>query len=413
MKLVALTASAQAMLAAGTALQAFMLLHAQDQHSFGQFALVMLWLGWCLALSAALTGAPALIRRQRYASQLWQLANRRLAAVLALLAIGLFQFWQLSWLATLCFAFSHFCLVSRTLQRQLLHQNGNSVRAAQQDWAYALLIIGGTLALFICDQLTLSALASLNAAAGCWLLWLLRQSAHAKLPDQKSLANKLSGQRQLSLRRGWPLLHAGFRQQGAAALTGVLAIELLANGYLYLAGSWLGPASVAPFAAILLVFRPTAVLVQGMSQRWRPDLWLLLQQPNATTQLTQQVRQMLRTLCWLVAGNVLLATLLLAVVPGFIWPHGELDLLWLLLPVAAVLVMLRAGRQIWMLLLQAQNRFADLAKAELTPALSLLPVCLVLLALQMPLIWLMIAATVAELWVSVRVYRAAMQLNKE
>lgn len=412
MKLVALTASAQAMLAAGTALQAFMLLHAQDQHSFGQFALVMLWLGWCLALSAALTGAPALIRRQRYASQLWQLANRRLAAVLALLAIGLFQFWQLSWLATLCFAFSHFCLVSRTLQRQLLHQAGDSVSAAQQDWAYALLIIGGTLALFICDQLTLSALASLNAAAGCWLLWLLRQSAHSKLSYQKSSTYQWSG-RQLSLRRGWPLLRAGFRQQGAAALTGVAAIELLANGYLYLAGSWLGPASVAPFAAILLLFRPTAVLVQGMSQRWRPDLWLLVQQDNAATQLTLQIRQMLRTVCWLLAGNVLLATLLLAVVPALIWPHGQADVLWHLLPVAAVLVMLRSGRQIWLLLLQAQNRFADLAKAELTPALSLLPVCLLLLALQMPLIWLMIAATVAELWVSVRVYCAATLHKKE
>jgi|GEM_PF-6144875 len=403
MKLVALTASAQAMLAAGTALQAFMLLHAADQHSFGQFALVMLWLGWCLALSAALTGASALIRRQRYASQLWQIANRRLAALLALLAVVLFHFWQLPLFATVGFAFSHFCLVSRALQRQLLHQDGASVRAAQQDWAYALLIICASLGLFITEQFSLSTLAALNALAGCCLLWWLRDSASRGSP----------GKRQPGLRRGWPLLYAGFRQQGAAALTGVVAIELLANGYLYLAGSWLGPAAVAPFAAILLLFRPTAVLLQGMSQRWRPDLWLLLQQGIAAGQLVQQLRPKLKAILLVLLANLVIALVLLIWLPGLLWPHGEVSQLWSLLPVAACLVLLRAVRQLWLLLLQAQNRFTDLAKAELTPALWLLPCCLWLLALQTPLIWLMIAATCAELWVSIRVYRAAMLQKKE
>lgn len=394
MKLWWLTAIAQAMLAAGTALQAFLLLHASGQVVFGQFALVMLWLGLCLSLLSALTGAPALIRQQAYAQALWLQVNRWLSLLLSLLGIGLFLCWQLPLWPALLLAVSHYCLLSRSLQRQLLHQQGQSHQAAIQDLCYGAAVALATLLLFVTEQLNLAQLALVNALLGLCL--------QAAMFWQRQQARRWRAVRlqPVSLRRGWPLVQDGLRRQGRAAFAGVLAVELIANGYLYLIGSWHGPAAVAPFAAVLLLYRPVAVLLQGVSQRWRPELWQLVQQ-----QLP--VNLLLRRALWfgvvLVLGNSVAAIALLYQWPALVWPDLPVAPLLQLLPVVTLLVLARVLRQPRVLLLQAQNQFAALARIELQAAAMLLPLCAVLLWLQYAPIWLMIAALLAEVAVTAAV----------
>jgi len=383
-----LTAAAQAMLAGGTALQAFLLLHASGQQVFGQFALVMLWFGLSSSLLSALTGAPMLIRQQAYAQALWLRVHRWLALLLASAGLGAFLLWQLPLWPALLFAVSHYCLLSRTLQRQLLHQQGQSRLAAWQDFSFGLFIATLTLVLFYYDQLNLAQLALLNAVAALLLQLALHWQAKALLRSRRT-----------RLRRGYVLLLDGLRHQGRAALTGVLAVELMANGYLYLLGSVAGPALVAPFAAVLLLFRPVAVLVQGVSQRWRPDLWLLVQQQASVRSL---VRRAISFGVLLVIGNLLVAWLLLTCWPALVWPGQSASQVLELLPWVALLVLVRIIRQPLVLLLQAQNRFGLLSRSELYPALCLIPAALLLLWLQWPVIWLMIAALVAETAVTVR-----------
>lgn len=394
MKLWWLTAIAQAMLAAGTALQAFLLLHASGQVVFGQFALVMLWLGLCLSLLSALTGAPALIRQQAYAQALWLQVNRWLSLLLSLLGIGLFLCWQLPLWPALLLAVSHYCLLSRSLQRQLLHQQGQSHQAAIQDLWYGAAVALATLLLFVTEQLNLAQLALVNALLGLCLqmamFWQRRQARRWRAVRLQPV----------SLRRGWPLVQDGLRRQGRAAFAGVLAVELIANGYLYLIGSWHGPAAVAPFAAVLLLYRPVAVLLQGVSQRWRPELWQLVQQ-----QLP--VNLLLCRALWfgvaLVLGNSVAAIALLYQWPALVWPDLPVAPLLQLLPVVTLLVLARVLRQPRVLLLQAQNQFAALARIELQAAAMLLPLCAVLLWLQYAPIWLMIAALLAEVAVTAAV----------
>lgn len=394
MKLWWLTAIAQAMLAAGTALQAFLLLHASGQAVFGQFALVMLWLGLCLSLLSALTGAPALIRQQAYAQALWLQVNRWLSLLLSLLGIGLFLCWQLPLWPALLLAVSHYCLLSRSLQRQLLHQQGQSHQAAIQDLCYGAAVALATLLLFVTEQLNLAQLALVNALLGlCLQMAMFWQRQQAR----RWRAVRLQP---VSLRRGWPLVQDGLRRQGRAAFAGVLAVELIANGYLYLIGSWHGPAAVAPFAAVLLLYRPVAVLLQGVSQRWRPELWQLVQQ-----QLP--VNLLLRRALWfgvvLVLGNSVAAIALLHQWPALVWPGLPVAPLLQLLPVVTLLVLARVLRQPRVLLLQAQNQFAALARIELQAAAMLLLLCAVLLWLQYAPIWLMISALLAEVAVTAAV----------
>lgn len=350
------TAGAQAALAFVTALQALLLLHSQHSAAdaqasplaFGQFSLTLLWLGTALSFSSALFGAPLLIRQSARASALFWQAQLYFAGGCALITALLLWLWQAPLAAQLGFALAHFLALLRSLLKQLQQQRGQYGRVVLQDLLYATLVSAGTLGLFLSDSLTLARVGGLNAV----LLALLLLSDLAQIRQLQRMAAQ---------RWHRPLWRRAWQQQGKAACAGVLAVELLANSYLYLFGAWHGAAVVAPVAAAALLFRPVGVLLQGMLQQWRPQLRHAVVAGGVNPALLQMMQQLSLAA---VLGNVLLAALLLGCWPALIWPAGaDQQFLWLCL-LMAVLTALRAARQTPVLLLQAQDRFAELARAQ-------------------------------------------------
>jgi hypothetical protein len=347
------TASAQAALAFVTALQALLLLHsaadpAASAHSFGQFSLAQLWLGTALSFSSALFGAPLLIRQSWRASALFWRAQLYFAIGCAVVTALLLWLWQAPLTAQLSFALAHLFALLRSLLKQMQQQRGAFVRVALQDLLYATLVSGLTLWLFLTDKLTLTLLGGLNALL---LLLLL-------LTDVKTIR-----QLQQLARQRWhrPLWWRVWQQQGKAACGGVLAVELLANSYLYMLAAWYGAAAVAPLAAAVLLFRPAAVLLQGMIQHWRPRL---RQQVVSGHALTPQLRSMRRRSLAAVGTNMLLAALVLGFWPVLIWPAGATLGFVGLCGLMALLTALRAMRQVPVSQLQVQDRFVALTQAQ-------------------------------------------------
>ncbi|MDZ7870859.1 MAG: hypothetical protein U5L02_16935 [Rheinheimera sp.] len=366
---VAGTASAQAALAFVTALQAFLLLHSSANAvnnglAFGQFSLTLLWLGTALSLSSALFGAPLLIRQTKRASALfWQL-QLYFACGCALMSALLLWLWQAPLAAQIGFALAHGLALARSLLKQLQQQRQQFRRVALQDLCYATLVCTLTLWLFVSELLTLQALGWLNALLLALLL----------LSDVK-LIRKL--QRLASQRWHRPLWWRAWLQQGKAACGGVLAIELLANSYLYLLGAWHGAAAVAPVAAAALLFRPVGVLLQGMQQQWRPQLRQAVVAGKVQAPLLRAMQQLSLAA---VLGNSLLAALLLGYWPELVWPAGADQQFLALCVLMAVLTALRAARQTPVLLLQAEDRFAILARAQWPFAVGVAALVMLLLA---------------------------------
>ncbi|WP_348728337.1 hypothetical protein [Rheinheimera texasensis] len=363
---VAGTAVAQAALAFVTALQAFLLLHSSADNSlaFGQFSLSLLWLGTALSLSSALFGAPLLIRQTRRASALfWQL-QLYFACGCALLSALLLWQWQAPLSAQIGFVLAHGLALARSLLKQLQQQRQQFRRVALQDLSYASLVCALTLWMFVSEKLTLTALGWLNALLLALLL----------LSDLR-LIRKL--QRLSAQRWHRPLWWRAWQQQAKAACAGVLAIELLANSYLYLLGAWHGAAAVAPVAAAALLFRPVGVLLQGMQQQWRPQLRQAVVTGRVQAPLLRGMQQLSLAA---VLGNGLLAALLLGYWPTLIWPAGADRQFFTLCMLMAVLTALRAARQTPVLLLQAENRFAILARAQWPFALGVAALVMLLLA---------------------------------
>lgn len=366
---VAGTATAQAALAFVTALQAFLLLHSSANAvnnvlAFGQFSLTLLWLGTALSLSSALFGAPLLIRQTKRASALfWQL-QLYFAVGCALMSALLLWLWQAPLAAQIGFALAHGLALARSLLKQLQQQRQQFRRVALQDLSYATLVCTLTLGLFVSAQLTLTALGWLNALLLALLLL-------TDLPLIRQL------QRLTSQRWHRPLWWRAWQQQAKAACAGVLAIELLANSYLYLLGAWHGAAAVAPVAAAALLFRPVGVLLQGMQQQWRPQLRQAVVTGRVQAPLLRAMQQLSLAA---VLGNALLAALLLGLWPTLIWPAGiDQPFLWLCL-LMALLTALRAARQTPVLLLQAKDRFAVLARAQWPFAAGVAALVVLLLA---------------------------------
>lgn len=363
---VAGTATAQAALAFVTALQAFLLLHSSADNSlaFGQFSLSLLWLGTALSLSSALFGAPLLIRQTRRASALFWRLQLYFACGCALLSALLLWQWQAPLSAQIGFALAHGLTLARSLLKQLQQQRQQFRRVALQDLSYASLVCALTLWMFVSEKLTLTALGWLNALLLALLL----------LSDLR-LIRKL--QRLSAQRWHRPLWWRAWLQQGKAACGGVLAVELLANSYLYLLGVWHGAAAVAPVAAAALLFRPVGVLLQGMQQQWRPQLRQAVVTGRVQAPLLRAMQQLSLTA---VLGNALLAALLLGYWPTLISPAGADRQFFTLCMLMAVLAALRAARQTPVLLLQAENRFAILARAQWPFALGVAALVMLLLA---------------------------------
>lgn len=347
------SAGAQAALAAVTALQAFLLLHsASDSDSatlpFAQFSLTVMWLSLALSASSALFGAPLLIRPQRRPAAVFWQKQCVFALCCALCSMMLLLWWQASVFAAVGFALAHLLALLRAFLKQLQQQQGAYNKVAVEDWWYALLTIGATLLLFCFDALSLAAVGWLNALV---LLLLL-------LMD-KAMFRTL--QRPVSAKWRLVLWSQAWQQQGKAACSGVLAVELLANSYMYLLSGWHGAAAVAPYAAAALLFRPAGVILQGMQQRWRPEL----REAVLGRQSMQLLRsEMQRVSLLAVLLNAVAAALLLCFAPELIWPAvatAEFSLICLMM---AVLTALRAARQAPVLQLQAQNRFSLVARLQ-------------------------------------------------
>ncbi len=412
MRRLMLTSTAQALLAASTALQALLLLHGDDATAFGQFALSMLWLTLALGVQQALIGAPMLIRKHHAQRLLLRLADW-LALLLCRAALLLLLCWQLAWQLALLTALSQFGLLRRAARRQLQHQQGAFRLAAMQDSAFALVQISGCLLLWWAGALQLPALVMLNLSAVLLqeLLMVFRpmlaQAAHtsarrvpqtsalhtqalytqtlqtqapqAEAPAMQPKDGALITAGRITRQRLWLTARACYLRQGRAALRGVFYVELLANGALYLLGFWHGPAAVAPLSAAALLWRPAAVVLAGMSQRWRPELRQRVLTGQPLVMLMREIRQVSLGLLLL---NALAALLVLLWVPKLIWPAGTTGDFIMICIVTALLSALRGWRQADVMRLQALDKFAALASAQQSPAL---------LAMLLAALWIALA----------------------
>lgn len=415
MRRLMLTSTAQALLAASTALQALLLLHGDDATAFGQFALSMLWLTLALGVQQALIGAPMLIRKHHAQRLLLRLADW-LALLLCLAALLLLLCWQLAWQLALLIALSQFGLLRRAARRQLQHQQGAFRLAALQDSAFALVQISGCLLLWWAGALQLPALVMLNLSAvllqellvvfrpmraqaaytsakrvpqtsALYTQTLQTQAPQTQTPQTQALQapamqpkdGALITAGRITRQRLWLTARACYLRQGRAALRGVFYVELLANGALYLLGFWHGPAAVAPLSAAALLWRPAAVVLAGMSQRWRPELRQRVLTGQPLAMLMREVRQVSLGLLLL---NALAALLVLLWVPNLIWPAGMSGGFIMICMLTALLSALRGWRQADVMRLQALDKFAALANAQQSPAL---------LAMLLAALWIALA----------------------
>jgi hypothetical protein len=226
-------------------------------------------------------------------------------------------------------------------------------------------------------------------------------------------------------------LRYAFGRWALPAFVGVLAVEASVNLHHYLLTLWHGPAVYAPFAFLLLLFRPLALLQHNMVQHERARLVAIFRrhdgpqtQPeqmlaehsttNTDAELIRQwlVRLQRQTmLAWL--ANIGLMMALFAILhygqPEFLpklWgPLAQhVTALWCLIIGCILLCLGRAWRAPYSALLQAKGDILWLSRCSSWQAICAVPLCSVFLW-YLPYIWILVPMLLLELWLIWQLHR--------
>ena len=209
------------------------------------------------------------------------------------------------------------------------------------------------------------------------------------------------------------------------ALLGVLAVEASVNLHHYLLTLWHGPAVYAPFAFLLLLFRPLALLQHNMIQHERAKFVAIFRrndglqtQPElrfaehstTTDSDAHLIRQWLARLqrqtvrAWLANIGLMIAVFAIlhfaqpAFLPKLWGPLAQqLPALWCLIIGCILLCLGRAWRAPYSALLQARGDILWLSRCSSWQAICAVPLCSVFLW-YLPYIWILVPMLLLELW---------------
>ena len=354
-------------------LLAYSLLQSAPVADYGSFAFVLVLQAFGFSLLNALIGAPLLILQHQQPVQPAALkAFFWLVLALALLLAGVQALFLLaqgySWQLALVFAAGSVMLMLRWYGR-LRFQNMSPRWLVLSDGLFSIAVL--VLLLLVWGWASITGLPLLTLEVSGWILLLATMLSMWPFISDFYL--------QWQSRTDWTLLRLGFRQQGRAALLGVMTVEISANLHSYLLVALAGSAAFAPVAAAMLFFRPLAVVQGSLLQSERPALARALTLPSLIGQ--QRVVAQLRNFQWLAlglcVGNGLLLVGCYLWFPSLLWPDlasfGQFTDVLLLV---ALITLLRSFRGPASALLQAANQFGPLATASVWSACLTLPLVL-------------------------------------
>jgi len=161
---------------------------------------------------------------------------------------------------------------------------------------------------------------------------------------------------------------ASFRMHGRWSLFGVINIEAAANAHAWIVGLVLGPAALAPIAAMVLFFRPVLIVLQALTHYERPRMAQAIRDGRQKDlQRQKSLFTGVSMLCWLLTGLGVAGILIWA--PSLVG-NGRypIESLWAITGVLSATYLARILRGGEGAALQAGGYFRRLALLTLFPA---------------------------------------------
>jgi hypothetical protein len=169
-------------------------------------------------------------------------------------------------------------------------------------------------------------------------------------------------------RAPWSPFAKSLRTHGSWALIGVVTTEATANAHSWVVGFLLGPAVLAPIAAVNLFFRPVVILTQALTQYERPRMAMAIGAANHHDLECHRLNFTgLSLLCW--GCNTAIVAAILYLMPSALG-DGQYPLrtLWVLAGVIVATYLARTLRSAESAALQAAGLFRPLAVVTMITA---------------------------------------------
>jgi O-antigen/teichoic acid export membrane protein len=380
-------------------LLSLLLLRQLDPAAFGRFSFLLIVSQLAAGIWSALFCAPLpqvlSTSRQPDAPDPahTMLSANMLGAVLSLLpflllARGVGE----SWASASAFAgFAAFALL-RWFARALAYARGRQARVSASDMLYSIVLLAGTMFLFVYGGRGAAAYMVLLVAT---LAALLAFGGHFLAEQATAVGVAPLG----AYRAIW-------REHGRWSLLGVLTSEATGNAHAYLVTVLLGPGAFAPLAASAILIRPSTVVANALTEFERSRIARAIGAGDLG-QAARAVRlfQAILLLTWLGTGVAIIV--LLAWNPRLIFPAGYAAhtlvigaALWM---ATALMRLLRTPESA---LLQAGGAFLPLALTSLwSAAVSIVAVVVLLLAA--PPLWSIVGIAIGEAVCAALIFRAA------
>lgn len=400
---VVLTSVAQSLTAVSALGLAYAVLQLGTTEQFGRYGCLLLIVTAGLLLLSALVQAPLLLLQtqaaQRHVSDIEHAVTSLLAVgyLLALSAAAvagaMAWYFQFAWPTVLLAMLAVYLQLTRALQRSYLQHDGHFVAVARADVGAAcmVLVLLGLLVWY--ERVDLTAAYALICAS--LLVW--------RYPNTPPVPTGFNAQQ----RHHW---RTCYHSHGKAALKGAIWSELLSNSYSYTVPLWLGAIAYAPVVAAAYIFRPAAVVSQGMAQFYRVQFRYSVTTPDAAATLEQQSGAFKRQLWLAYAADAITAVLLLLCWPQTLWPDGATGEFVQVFVLTALIAALRLARQVPTLLLQAQGQFDTLARLQVSPG------CVALVGSTLGALHsvaaAMLAVVLAELWLYLALRARAREISE-
>jgi O-antigen/teichoic acid export membrane protein len=357
-------------------------LHTLSPADFGAFSFLLIIVPFCMSIAGSLVGAPVsnALSRTGDIDSAKLAAYRKMSlwlAVLAFIVVSIMlRYSEGHWDVALMLGLYGAVMALRWCARCFAYASDRSFNATVSDLLYSFLLVTSLLLLSFTHELFAgSAAIVLFAAAAVALLaygrTYLREQWNAWRDGD--LSNYVETWRDLSR---WSLM-------------GVVLTEATANAHAYFVTFVSGTASFALLAVGGLMMRPLSLVLSALTDRERPAIARLLageDKPGARRSVME----------FSIAGiGMWVATLSLAAVI-FIWfPELLLEKGYdtaHLLPVVAIWAGIWAARTLWTpqtVLLQAQGKYSNLARASVWSSIVSLSATLVLLLTAGPVVSLL------------------------
>lgn len=362
--------------------------------AFGLFSFALVVVPFCLSLSGALIGAPAVIALRRSALTASELgtylkANLAFTLLVACSVLLLMRLSRADWPLSALFAAYAGAMTMRWFARMLFYARGPALRVLVSDLCYSLVLLAG---LFLLRGLhLLTAMTAAELLLGAATIALLSFGTNY-LVEQFDLSNLAS------IRGYGPVWRDLARWSGL----GVVLTEMTVNAHAYLVTFLCGPAAFAPIAAGALFIRPVQLVLTAIPDRERYIMARQLGRGDhaGARHSVNQFR--------IAAGAVWLATVIVSAALLLWFPHVVLKRGYdpaqalTVLAFFAAITAARTFRTPESVLLQAAGQFRSLATASAAASLVSLGATFALLYLAGP-VYSLAGVLAGELVVTARV----------